>query len=406
MKIRSITVFIDDPLRPGQEQLTDAGAFIAAARPRFEAAGYPVQTVRLATTPFPNWLPSLDPEQVIRLIQELEATVQALGYEYLSLGPADPEHPRSYLLIPEILAATQITFFSGHMTTPGRGLSLAAVRLCAEIIRDASGITPDGFTNLRFAALANVLPGTPFFPAAYHAGSQPAFALATEGADLAVRAFSEAGDLEDARSRLVATVEGHAKTLTQAAGELEGQFSVHFGGIDFTLAPFPEDELSIGTALERLGVPAVGLHGSLAAAAFLAETLDRARFPKTGFSGLMLPVLEDARLSQRAAECTLTVKDLLLYSAVCGSGLDTIPLPGDTTAEEIAAVLLDVAAFALRLDKPLTARLLPIPGKAAGDPTGFDFTYFANSRVMRLEAEPLQNMLAKDEAFVLQSRSG
>jgi hypothetical protein len=156
--------------------------------------------------------------------------------------------------------------------------------------------------------------------------------------------------------------------------------------------------------MERMGVPKTGLHGSLAAAAILTEAIERANFPRTGFSGLMLPVLEDAVLARCAAEGTLTVKDLLLYSAVCGTGLDTVPLPGDTSAEQIAAVLLDLSALALRLDKPLTARLMPIPGKKAGDPTGFDFDYFANSRVMALEAETLKPPFSTSEQFELRPR--
>ena len=57
--------------------------------------------------------------------------------------------------------------------------------------------------------------------------------------------------------------------------------------------------------------------------------------------------------------------------------------------------------MAQRLNKPLTARLMPIPGKNAGDPTDFDFAFFANSRVMALDAEPLEGMLAGDESFQL-----
>jgi uncharacterized protein (UPF0210 family) len=100
----------------------------------------------------------------------------------------------------------------------------------------------------------------------------------------------------------------------------------------------------------------------------------------------------------------LTIKDLLLYSAVCGTGLDTIPLPGDVTVEQIAAVLIDLSALALRLGKPLTARLMPIPGKQAGDPTSFDFEYFANSRVMGLDAQPLTGFFARDESFDVRPR--
>ena len=137
---------------------------------------------------------------------------------------------------------------------------------------------------------------------------------------------------------------------------------------------------------------------------FLTEAIDRANFPHTGFSGLMMPVLEDATLAKRAADGTLSVKDVLLYSAVCGTGLDTIPLPGDITVDQIIPLLLDLSALALRLDKPLTARLMPVPGKKAGDPTNFDFGFFANSKVMSLDSMPLNSSLAGDETFTIQSR--
>ena len=119
-----------------------------------------------------------------------------------------------------------------------------------------------------------------------------------------------------------------------------------------------------------------------------------------------MPVLEDAKLAERAADGNLCVKDLLLYSAVCGTGLDTLPLPGDTSEDEINAVLLDIASLSQRLDKPLTARLMPIPGKEAGDPTDFDFAYFANSRTLGLQASPLENFFAGEETFFLKRRPG
>ena len=119
----------------------------------------------------------------------------------------------------------------------------------------------------------------------------------------------------------------------------------------------------------------------------------------------MLPVLEDAVLAQRAAEGVLSVKDLLLFSAVCGTGLDTIPLAGDTSIEALYAVLLDLSVLAHRLDKPLTARLMPIPGKQVGDPTHFDFAFFADSRVMALEAGALHGPLGgTDESFAMPPR--
>jgi len=404
MKIRSITTFVNPDWPLDLAALESAGKFIAAARAAFETAGYEVQTARLATPPFPHLLPDVKTDTVRKFAQALETAARPIGFDYIAVGPALPDYPDSYAAIPETLAATEIIFASGLMTSPKSGISLPAVRACGEIMRRLTAVEPDGFGNLYFAALANVPPGAPFFPAAYHDDKAPVFSLAIESADLAVTAFSQAGSLAKARQDLIEALEYHARQLTAVAELLAGQFSIAFGGIDYSLAPFPDEASSLGTAIERLGVPAVGVHGSLAAAAFLTDTIDRAKFPRTGFSGLMLPVLEDATLAKRAAEGTLTIKDLLMYSAVCGTGLDTVPLPGDTTAEQLSAILLDLAALAQRLEKPLTARLMPVPGKAAGDRTDFDFAFFANSRVLALEAAPLAGLFAGDESFDLSRR--
>jgi len=402
MNIRSITCFANPHWPVNESALAHIQSLIAAARPAFESAGYTVQTTRLATIPFPNLLADLRVDEVVNLAQVIEKAAKSAGFDYLSLGPANPDLPDSYGVIPEVLRATQAVFLSGIIASQDAGVSLPAVRSCARVIQQTAGISPDGFGNLRFAALANVSPGAPFFPAAYHAGGTPAFALATEAADLAVEACSSASSLAEARQNLVSVLEGHARVLTAVGNGLAGEYEVEFSGIDFSLAPFPEEARSIGAALERLGISSVGQHGTLAAVAFLAEAIDRARFRRVGFSGVMLPVLEDAVLADRAARGLLSITDLLLYSAVCGTGLDTIPLPGNTTEEELAAVLLDLAVLAQRLNKPLTARLMPVPGKSAGDPTGFDFDYFANSVVLPLRSSPLSGLLSGGESFEIQ----
>jgi len=359
-----------------------------------------VQTVRLATIPFPELLGEENLSRLPELSSHIDAIAQALKIGYISLGPALPELPRSYEVIPDAIFVSKNVFFAGKMAGTTHGVDVSAVRACAEVIVKCASIEPNGFANLQFAALANVNAGAPFFPAAYHDSDQTMFAIATEAADLAVRAFEDAKNLEEARGNLIREIETHGKRLTDVAKSLNSRF----GGIDFSLAPFPSESQSLGTAFERLGVQRVGLHGSLLAAAILTEAIDRAEFPHTGFSGLMMPVLEDATLAKRAAEGTLTIKDVLLYSAVCGTGLDTIPMPGNTTAEQITPLLLDLCALALRLDKPLTARLMPIPGKKSGDETNFDFAFFAPSRVMALDSEGLTNSLSGTEVFSLLSR--
>jgi uncharacterized protein len=404
MKIRSITYFVN-PHWPLDKAVFDTAAeFSQIARQLFENAGYDVQTTRLATVPFPELSnpPKLD--LIIELAQAVEMSARTAGFDYVSIGPALPQYPESYSVIPDVLAATQNLFLSGVMASKADGVCLPAVRSCAEVIQRVAFISPNGFANLRFTALANVKPGSPFFPAAYHGEERPAFAIATEAGDLAVEVFIEATSLNECRQKLTQAIESNAASISNTARVLQERFDLRYGGIDFSLAPFPEQARSIGTALEQLGVPAVGKHGSLAAVAILADTLDKAGFGRTGFSGVMLPVLEDSILAARTAENLLTVKDLLLYSAVCGTGLDTLPLPGNVSSVELAALLLDLASLALRLDKPLTARLMPVPGKVAGDATGFDFPFFANSCVMSLDAAPLTGFLAGAESFSLSRR--
>jgi hypothetical protein len=400
MKIRSITYFCN-PKYPADEKIMQAaGTFLAEAKSAYEAAGYEVQTVRIATIPFPELLGEENIDRLPELTLQLDTIAQELKVGYVSLGPALPEMPRSYEVIPDAAFVAKNVFFSGVLADKTRGLDLAAIRACADVIVKLAPIEPNGFANLQFAALANVAAGSPFFPAAYHNKDKPYFGIATESADLAVQAFENAKSIEEGRNNLTAEIEKHGRKLAEIAKSLK----VKFYGTDFSLAPFPDDAHSLGNAVEKMGIPKIGLHGSLAAAAILTEAVDRADFPHTGFSGFMQPVLEDSVLAKRAAEGTLTIKDALLYSAVCGTGLDTVPLPGDTTSDQLVPLLLDLSALALRLDKPLTARLMPIPGKQAGEETNFDFEFFAQSKILKLDSAPLNSPFDSKEVLQLKKR--
>jgi uncharacterized protein len=404
MKIRSITYFLNPQFPLDETILRKAGEFLANAKSAYEAAGYEVQTTRMATIPFPKLLNGRV-DQLPLLAEKLSGILKQIGLAYAALGPALIEFPESYAVIPEAISASENVFFGGVMADRKNGISLKAIKACAEIIQRASTIQPNGFANLNFAALANVKANAPFFPAAYHDADKPAFAIAVESADLAIEVFSGQQTMDDGRRALISEITKHGQAIAKVAQSLISNLqSLTFKGIDFSLAPFPDDAHSLGGAVEAMGVTKIGLHGSLAAAAILTEAVDRADFPHTGFSGFMQPVLEDSILAKRAAEGVLTVKDALLYSAVCGTGLDTVPLAGDVTAEQLTPLLLDLSALAMRLDKPLTARLMPIPGKQAGDVTEFDFGFFANSRVMALEAAPLNLPLGGNESFFLDKK--
>lgn len=404
MKIRSLTCFFNPKHSNPAQILPEFVRFVHKASSLFEAAGYRVQTKRLATTPFPQLLQELTEKKAVSLARQMETAAREHGFEFLSLGPADPNSLSAYRLIPAMLTATEISFFSGIMADGQNGINLPAVRACAEIIHQAAPITPDGFANLRFTALGNVPAFVPFFPAAYHQGEVPAFALAIECADVVVSAFQHAGSLQQARDNLINTLNQHAKKLAQITESLSREFQLDFKGFDFSPAPFPSEDCSLGKGIELLGPPRIGSLGSVSAAAFVAEALDRGSWQRSGFNGLMLPVLEDATLAQRSIDGSLTLKDLLLFSTVCGTGLDTVPLPGSATPQQLAAVLLDVAVLSVRLAKPLTARLMPIPGKQAGDSTNFNFDYFKNGQVLDLPAFSLDGLFNGDETFLLNPR--
>ena len=392
MKVRAITGFVDPgwPLIPGR--MESLAACMHAMRTAIEEAGYEVQSLRLATPPPLEISEPVPPKDRISLATELEAQCFVHGIDYVNIGPALPEEPEGYEVVSDVLSATENVFYSGLFADPEIGLSVRAAQSCAQAIIDSSTVSKDGFANLRFAALANVPPGTPFFPAAYHRGGPASIAIATESADLAVDSISEAGVLSAARKHLISSIETHAGALTLAAEPVAGDHSIRYLGIDFSLAPYPEPQLSLGTAIELLSAAPVGNSGSVAAAAFLTDCIDHAVFQRTGFCGLFFAVLEDTVLADRAASGKLDLTDLLLLSTVCGTGLDTVPLAGDVSVDALTAVLIDLGALALRHSKPLTARLMPIPGKSAGDEVSFEFPFFADSRIMALEPQALSEL--------------
>lgn len=381
MNVRSVTCFLTVDRHCLAKDVSAADSMAHEVRASLERAGYPVQTIRLATQPL-----DLEPPALLELATELAAHCAGAGFEYLSVGPVATgsrgTDPSRLDLIPRLIRADDSIFATVLVAMKGEGIHLDLIRRAARAVRRIASSTELGFGNLRLAVLANVGPHAPFFPAAYHDGGSPALALATESADLAVTALSQAGSLGSAQRRLIGAVESRAAQLVHQALPVAQRHGARFAGIDFSLAPFPEEARSIGAAVERLGVDRFGASGTLFAASFLTGCLRSAQFPRCGFNGLMLPVLEDAILAERSQEGLYSVNDLLLYSAVCGTGLDTVPLPGDVSEEELAGILLDVATLALRLDKPLTARLMPIPGARAGDLTEYDFPYFANGRIL------------------------
>jgi len=402
MKIRSITYFFD-PAQPSQnDTLSIISTHRDTLKAALEAKGYEIQSTRLATAPFSEWLDLQNPSQVEQQINDLCSRMHTAKFDYLSLGPCRTADCDVVNIVPVILSLSKDLFVTIQLDDQAGSLSIPDIRGCAEVIKKAAEIEPNGFANLRFAALANVKPFTPFFPAAYGVKGELAFSIAVECADTAVEIFQKAKDIDSGCGELQAVFSEHADRMEEEIAHTTP--SIAFKGFDFSLAPYPVDKCSFGKALESLGVSQIGSAGSITAAAILAGALDGGTWKKAGFNGLMMPILEDSILAERSSDGVLSIYDVLQYSSVCGTGLDTVPLPGDIETEKLMALLLDVAALALRLNKPLTARLMPIPNKKAGDKTDFDFSYFAKGSVLDYPYRGIHPPLTSKETIKIKSR--
>ncbi len=281
----------------------------------------------------------------------------------------------------DLVIGNQAIDCSVVVATLDGGLDVAAAAAAARTMVRLAAETDEGFGNFNFAAIACTNAGTPFFPAAYHAG--PAnLTLALQGAGIVAEALAGGVELADVAGRVREKLVEHGRPAVELAQRQAAEIGVVFSGID--LSPAPDGADSIAAALEQAGHGPFGSVGTLSLAAALTEGLKTTGLPTCGYCGLMLPVMEDTVLARRWEEGWLGLDQLLAYSAVCGTGLDTVPLPGETSADELTKLICDVATLAVRLRKPLSARLLPVPGKSSGQLTQFSSPYIVNTLIKSL----------------------
>lgn len=383
-KIRAITAFINLDWHDYQRQIADALNLLHRAQVTFESRGYQVQTIRIATQPFPEYIQGMNTQQAVDFFKLLDALAGQQKFA-MSIGPAmlnanDP--PSQADMLAEILASTKN--LNGTVVVAGEdGVRWGAIAAAARVMKKLENSTEHSQGNFRFAALANVPPLSPFFPAAYHTGFGHQFAIALESAPVVAAAFKDAPDLPSARQRLTDALANVAFDVEHHAGRVDSESGWTYMGIDLSPAPSPAPNASIGVAIENLTKQPFGMSGTMTAAATITAAIKDVKVKQTGYSGLMLPVLEDARLAQRWSEGRISVDALLAYSAVCGTGLDTIPLPGDTSAEQLSLIISDMASLSVKWHKPLSARLLPVVGKGWGETTEFDNPFLVNATIQQ-----------------------
>jgi uncharacterized protein (UPF0210 family) len=379
-KVRAITAFLDIDAANYAARINDAARFLNGARDGYRAAGLEVETIRIATQPFPQYTRGLSRDAALTLLRHIDELGAKLGFTP-AIGPAmlrDDDDTASVDLLADFLATPGKTNAS-LVTAAEDGIHWTAIRQAARLIRTVSRRSAHGQGNLNFAAIAMLKPHCPFYPGAYNLGGGKAFAIGLEGAGVVAEVFARDRDPRTAGQALAAALGKYAEQAEAIAGKLAASSGWSYAGIDPT--PAPLGEVSIGRAIETFTGAPFGGPGTMTAAGIITRAVQSIPVKRVGYSGLMVPVLEDAVLARRWAEGTYTMDSLLAYSAVCAGGLDTIPLPGDISEEQIAHILGDVATLAYKWQKPLAARLLPVPGRKSGERTEFEDSRMANTTI-------------------------
>lgn len=406
MKIRAITLGV--PLEHEAESLDGLKTkleLVSELKEQFSEHDTDVQTVRFCTTPYNAETVYNDDffTQIPHTLEFIDSLTKHHLLDFYSYLPGlcdqtselSPTQKRVFEALPQHFANHPVMFSSIQVSSVSNGLSLQAIQKCANLIKSLADKDP--FVNLQFAATFNVPPNTPFFPSAYHEGHEPKISIALEAADEFVKITQEWSEYGNGLKWLEDNITKRFSEIYDDILKLIDPFCSKYGfkysGMDFSPSQYPEREKSIGTAVENLKLSHFGEVGTIFAIGFLTSALQKTPRPKIGFSGFMQPLLEDYMIAIRHDEGKFDLTQMLLNSTVCGLGLDCIPLPGDISNETLTLLMMDVAMLSTRLKKPLTCRLMPIPGKTHTDRTQFNFEYFTNSKICDVKPSSLSSNL-------------
>jgi len=387
-KVRAITGFITIDAKSYRQQIEEAVKFLSQVRESVKNAGYEVAGIRISTQPFPDYTSGLSRADALRLLRAIEDLAAKLEFAP-NIGPAmlnDTDSTEAVDLLTEVLATPGIRLNANIVTASEDGIHWTAVRQAGRLIRQVGERSPHGQGNFNFAAIAMLKPYGPFYPGAWHPGGGPrSFAIGLEAANVVMDVFAHEHDPRTAGQALTASLAVHARAVEAAAMKASAGSGWTYAGIDPT--PAPGGQVSIGAAIEAFTGAPFGSPGTETASGIITRAVQAVPVKHTGYSGLMLPVLEDDILLRRWTEGTYGLDSILAYSAVCAGGVDTVPLAGDTSEDAIARIVGDVATLAFKWNKPLAARLLPAPGKKAGDLTEFSGA-LANGVIQPLVGSP------------------
>jgi uncharacterized protein (UPF0210 family) len=380
-KVRAITAFVRLDAKNYQHQLADALTVLHKTEAEFESAGYEVETIRFTTQPLAELTSGLSEVQALAFLGQLDelAVKEKVA---ANIGPAmlhDTDDPRTMHLLERALS-TLPHLNASAIIADDAGIHWKTISRTSELVQYVAIHSPHAQGTFNFTATAMLKPYGPFFPGSWHNGPGGQFAIGFEGANVVRDVFAkDKGNAEAATADLTAALTLHAKVADTVGNKIAAATGWTYMGVDPT--PAPLGDVSIGAAIEAFTGARFGSSGTLTAARIITAAVKAVPVKQIGYSGLMVPVMEDKLLAQRWAESAYNIDSLLAYSSVCGTGLDTIPLPGDVTLDQMNRIFADVASLAVKWNKPLSARLQPIPGKKPGDRTEFDDPFLFNTTI-------------------------
>jgi uncharacterized protein (UPF0210 family) len=383
-KVRAITAFVRLDRATDGEQIGAALQLLREAKSDFQKQGYAVQTLRIVTQPLPELVAGLSEVQALAYLKGLDDASARENF-VPNVGPVmsrDTDDPRNVRLMEKALA-TLSNLQASSIIAGEDGIHWQVIKESAALVHYVTEHSPHSQGNFNFTATAMVKPYGPFYPGTYHTGPGKNLAIGFEGANVVQEVFAHThGDFQGSVTELTRQLTVHSKVAESIGERVAAAHGWTFMGVDPT--PAPLGDVSIGAAIETYTGARFGSSGTLTAALVITTAVKAVPVKQIGYSGLMVPVLEDKRLAQRWAEGSFNTDNLLAYSAVCGTGLDAVPFPGDISVEQMSRIMGDVASLAWKWKKPLTARLQPVQGKKAGEQTQFASQYLFNTTLRAL----------------------
>lgn len=398
-RIRTITTFLSltDDKPSWKKQILKASRFCAELSNEFLENGYIVQSVRIVTNPFGEYLNTESLERAREDLAYLSGLLNSSDVAGIrirfAIGEARTQNEIS--LLPELIKEFgDLCNVCVNVDPDDAGiLDNSLIRYAADAVSYISQITPRGEGNFNFTVNFNCNPLIPYFPAGYHRKELgDCFVVGLETPDLLVEVLKEfnrnsatmahnelfKGYFEVMRAALQYHITAINKVIAQS--QINKPFT--FSGFDSSAAP-SKNCASMVDVYEQMGVAYFGASGTVEASSLLTSVFKAIKgVDLVGFSGLMLAVTEDTGLARGTMNSDFDIRSLLTYSAVCGIGLDTVPIPGDTSIDKIAALMRDTGTMAYRLNKPLTVRVFPVPGLKTGDMTAFKSEDLCNCAVL------------------------